>query len=99
MQQGPQLCEAVCIRWLASSDWKAHTLHGVLYRCTRQKQAIATMETEQRFPPNASSILDVLSFVEYHVLPFDSLKVLLILGDLDSRRRASLPTPGCVLTN
>ncbi len=57
------------------------------------------METEQRFPPDTGSILDILSFVEYHVLPFDPLKVLLILGDLDSYRRALLPTSGCVLTN
>ena len=57
------------------------------------------MEAEQRFPPDTGSILDILSFVEYHILPFDPLKVLLILGDLDSHRRASLPTLSCVLTN
>ena len=50
------------------------------------------METEQRFPPDTSGVFDILSFVEYHVLPFDPLEVLLILGDLYSHRRASLPT-------
>ena len=40
------------------------------------------MEAEQRLPPDTSGVFDILSFVEYHVLPFDPLKVLLILGDL-----------------
>jgi hypothetical protein len=40
------------------------------------------MKAEQGFPPDASGVLDILGFVEYHVLPLDPLKVLLILGDL-----------------
>jgi hypothetical protein len=100
MQQGPKLCEAVVgFRLFELGDSKGHTLHGILYRCTRQKQAIATMEAEQCFPPDTSGVFDILSFVEYHVLPFDPLEVLLILGDLYSHRRASLPTSACGLTN
>jgi hypothetical protein len=61
---------------------KARTLHGILNRCARQKQAISTVKAEQRLPSNASSVLNVLGFVKYHVLPFDPLEVLLILGHL-----------------
>jgi hypothetical protein len=68
---------------------KARTLHGILDRCACQKQAIPTVKAEQGLPADASSILDILGFVEYHVLPLDPLKVLLVLGDLESSQHAS----------
>jgi len=40
------------------------------------------MESEECFPPDTGRVLDVLSFIKDHVLPFDALKILLILGDL-----------------
>ena len=39
------------------------------------------MEPEQRLPTHARRVLDVLSLVKNHILPFDTLEVLLILGD------------------
>jgi hypothetical protein len=39
------------------------------------------MESEQRLPTDTGSVLNVLSFIENHILPLDTLEVLLILGD------------------
>ncbi len=47
------------------------------------------MKPEQGLPTNTGSILDILRFVEYHVLPLDPLKVLLVLGDLRGYQHAS----------
>jgi hypothetical protein len=60
------------------------TLHVVLYWRTSQEEAIAAMESKKRLPPNAGRVLDVLSFVKNHILPFDPLEILLILGDLQT---------------
>jgi hypothetical protein len=81
MQQSPQLYVALSING-DSDRWKSRTLHGILNRCTGQKQAIPTVKAEQGLPTHAGSILNILGFVEYHVLPLDPLKVLLVLRDL-----------------
>jgi hypothetical protein len=47
------------------------------------------VKAEQGLPANAGSILDILGFVQYHVLPLDPLKVLLVLGDLQSYQHTS----------
>ena len=39
------------------------------------------MEPEQRLPTDTGRVLDILSLIEDHVLPLDTLEVLLILGD------------------
>lgn len=57
-------------------------LHGVLNRCTSQKQTIATLESKQCLPPYTRGILDVLSLVEDHILPFHTLEILLVLSNL-----------------
>ena len=41
------------------------------------------MESEKSLPADTRRVLDILSLVEDHILPFDPLKVLLILGDLE----------------
>ncbi len=42
------------------------------------------MEPKQGFPTDTGRVLDVLSFIEYHVLPFDALEILLVLRHLKS---------------
>jgi hypothetical protein len=64
-------------------------LHGILDRRACQEQAIPTVKAEQGLPADAGGILDILSFIEYHVLPLDPLKVLLVLGDLQNYQHAS----------
>lgn len=88
MQQSPQLYAADSING-GPYSWKLRTLHGILNRCTRQKQAIPTVKAEQGLPTHAGSIFDILGFVEDHVLPLDPLKVLLVLRDLRSYQHAS----------
>ena len=46
------------------------------------------MKAEQSLPADTGSILDILGFVEYHVLPLDPLKVLLVLGNLQRYQHA-----------
>jgi hypothetical protein len=58
------------------------TLHVVLNRGTSQQKAISTLESEEGLPSNTGRVLDVLCFVENHILPLHPLEVLLILGDL-----------------
>jgi hypothetical protein len=89
MQQSPQLYTAASINREVQIVEKSRTLHGILDRCACQKQAIPTVKAEQGLPANASSVLDILGFVEYHVLPLDPLKVLLVLGNLQSSQHAS----------
>lgn len=60
-----------------------HTLHIVLYGCSSQQQAIAALKAQQGFPSSTRRILDVLRFIEDHVLPFHASEVLLILQDLE----------------
>ena len=43
------------------------------------------MESKKRFPADTGRVLDVLGLIKDHVLPPDSLEVLLILGDLDKK--------------
>lgn len=48
------------------------------------------METKKCFPSDTRRILDVLGFIEDHVLPFDTLEVLLILSNLEDRYRLAV---------
>jgi len=57
-------------------------LHIVLDGRASKEKTVATMKSKKRFPPDAGRILDILSFIENHVLPFDSGEILLILGNL-----------------
>lgn len=61
---------------------RVFTLHRVLDWRTRQEKTIAALEIKQRLPPHTARVLDVLSFIEDHILPSNLLKVLLILYDL-----------------
>ena len=80
MEQCPELCVKVNDCWRC---WHILlTLHGVLNRCTSQKQTIATLESKQCLPPYARGILDVLSLIEDHILPFHTLEILLVLSNL-----------------
>lgn len=58
---------------------KIFTLHGVLDWGTRQQQAVAAVEAKKCLPPDTGRVLDVLCFVQDHVLPLDPLEVLLVL--------------------
>jgi len=58
-----------------------HTLHVVLNWSSGQQKPIPAMEPEQCLPAHAGRVLDILSLVENHILPFDALEVLLVLGD------------------
>ena len=57
------------------------TLHVVLNRGSSQQQPITAVKPKQRLPTHAGGILDVLSLIENHILPLDTLEVLLILSD------------------
>lgn len=63
------------------------TLHVILNGCTGQQKSIPAVEAEKCFPAVTGRVLDVLSFVKDHILPFDSLKVLLILSYLANHIR------------
>jgi len=39
------------------------------------------MESKQRLPTDTGRVLNVLGLIENHILPLDTLEVLLILGD------------------
>jgi len=58
-----------------------HTLHVVLNWGSGQQQPVPAMESKQRLPTDTGRVLNVLSLVENHILPLDTLEVLLILGD------------------
>jgi hypothetical protein len=58
------------------------TLHRVLDWRPREKKSIPAMETEERLPSDTRRVLDILCFVKNHILPFDTLEILLILDDL-----------------
>ena len=45
------------------------------------------MESKKRFPADTGRVFDVLGLIKDHVLPPDSLEVLLILGDLDKKNQ------------
>lgn len=61
-------------------------MHGVLNRGPGEQQAIAAFELQQRLPPRARRVLDILRLVKDHVLPGNLLKVLLVLRDELVRR-------------
>ena len=48
------------------------------------EKAVATLEAKKCFPPNTRRILDVLRFIENHILPLYTLEVLLVLSNLKS---------------
>ena len=58
------------------------TLHVVLDWCSSQQKSVTTLEAKKGFPPSTGRVLDVLSFIENHILPLDALEVLLVLRDL-----------------
>lgn len=57
-------------------------LHGVLDGGSGKEQTITAIEPKERFPSRTGRILDVLGFVQDHVLPLLALEVLLILSYL-----------------
>lgn len=71
------------MNFVEKKNSKFRTLHGVLYRGPREQQSVAALEAQKCFPPYTRRVLDVLSLVENHVLPLDTLKVLLVLRDLE----------------
>lgn len=56
--------------------------HAVLDGRTGQEQTIPCLEVEQSSPPTTVDILDSLRLVQYHVVPFDFLKALLLAVSL-----------------
>ena len=58
-----------------------HTLHVVLNWSSGQQKPIPAMEPKQRLPAHTGRVLDILSLIKNHILPLDTLEVLLILGD------------------
>jgi hypothetical protein len=60
------------------------TLHRVLNWGSCEEKTVSTMKTEEGLPPDTGRIFDILSFIEYHVLPFNTLKILLVLNNLES---------------
>lgn len=52
--------------------------HGVLNRGTCEQQAVARVELEEDFPSATQVILDRLSFIQDHVMPFDPEELLLV---------------------
>jgi hypothetical protein len=69
-------------------------VHRVLDGGTGEEESVAAAEAEERLPSCTSRALDRLGFVEDHVLPLDSLEVLLILHDLRQWMRSALLTRG-----
>lgn len=62
------------------------TLHGILNGRSGEQEPIPTLESKESLPPSTGRVLDVLSLVEDHILPLDSLEVLLILSHLRRER-------------
>ena len=60
-------------------------MHRVLNWGTSQEEPIATLEAKKSLPSHTRRVLDILSFIEDHILPFDALEVLLILRHLSGR--------------
>jgi hypothetical protein len=54
--------------------------HGVLNRGTSEQQAVARVELKENLPSPTQVILDSLGFIQDHVMPFDSEKLLLVFG-------------------
>jgi hypothetical protein len=46
------------------------------------------METKKGFPSDTGGVFYVLGFIEYHVLPFYTLKVLLVLDNLKKKMKS-----------
>ena len=63
-----------------------HLLHGILYRCASEQEAIATAEGQKYLPTQTGAALNGLGLIQYHVLPLDSVKILHILDHLVIRR-------------
>ena len=63
-----------------------YLLHGILYGCASEQEAIAATEGQQYLPTQARAALNGLGLVQYHVLPLDSVKILHILNHLVIRR-------------
>ena len=63
-----------------------HLLHGILYRCASEQEAVATAEGQKYLPTQTGAALNGLGLIQYHVLPLDSVKILHILDHLVIRR-------------
>ena len=63
-----------------------HLLHGILYRCASEQEAIATAEGQKYLPTQTGAALNGLGLIQYHVLPLDSVKILHILDHLVIKR-------------
>ena len=46
-------------------------LHRVLNWCSCQEKAISSVELEEYFPSSTVVVLDRLSFIKDHIVPFD----------------------------
>ena len=51
----------------------------ILNRCTRQQQTVSALETKKLVPSLTRRIFDSLSFIKDHVLPLETLEMLLII--------------------
>jgi len=68
-----------------------NTLHGVLDWCSREEETVSAMKTKESLPPNTGRVFYVLGFIENHILPFNTLEVLLILNSLPSPMSCAQP--------
>lgn len=57
---------------------EGRTVHRVLNGSSSEEKSVSTVEAKQCLPPRRRRTLDSLSLVEDHVLPLDSLEVLLV---------------------
>ena len=64
---------------LETAEHEKPTLHGILDRGASKQEPIATLKPQESLPSNTRGVLDVLRFVQDHVLPLDTLEVLLVL--------------------
>jgi len=65
---------------------EGRTVHRVLNGSSSEEKSVSTVESEEGLPSRRRRTLDSLSLVEDHVLPLDSLEVLLVRHDLRKRR-------------
>lgn len=79
---------SVKVDWL-SGDWnqggrtaRELTVHRVLDRRSGEEQSVPAVEAEEGLPSGRRRALDCLGLVEDHVLPLDTLEVLLVRHDL-----------------
>ena len=63
-------------------------MHRVLYGRPGQEQPVPAVEAKEGLPSCARRALDRLGLVEDHVLPLDTLEVLLVRHDLYTHRSA-----------